>query len=187
MSGRNPPLICSEISLGGAGGADSPPGLATNLQQIRIEPLTILAFAPFGDVLEATGAPDKIINQGLCNRFHDRAEMDFNQGRAGISIFNAQPRTLPYRLELIERHPDGSQAFLPLHQNPFLVIVAETPQGKPRAFETNGAQGINLHRGIWHGVLTPLHAPGLFAVIDRIGDGLNLDEYHYPDVWEVRR
>ncbi|WP_121628959.1 ureidoglycolate lyase [Tropicibacter alexandrii] len=147
---------------------------------ITAQPLTARAFAPFGDVLDVAGEPDKIINQGLCGRYHDRAALDFGpEGRAGISLFNAEPRALPYRLELVERHPDGSQAFLPMHQNPWLVIVAEpgdTP-GPIHAFIAAPGQGINFHRGTWHGVLTPLHGPGLFAVVDRIGDTANLEEH----------
>ncbi|WP_417627089.1 ureidoglycolate lyase [Pararhodobacter aggregans] len=158
-------------------------------QTIRLQPLTSPAFAPFGDVLEAGGAPDKIINQGLCGRFHDRAALDFGpEGRAGISIFNAEPRALPYRLEMVERHPEGSQAFLPLHQQPFLVIVAPDAGGRPGqplAFLTDGAQGINLHRGTWHGVLTPLAAPGLFAVVDRIGPTPNLQEHWFDTPFTV--
>jgi ureidoglycolate lyase len=148
------------------------------------EPLTAAAFAPFGDVLEAAG-DFRLINAGLCQRHHDRARMDFGDARAGISVFNAEPRTLPYSFDLIERHPDGSQAFLPMTRHPFLVIVATDTAAQPRAFLTNGAQGINLHRGTWHGVLTPLHAPGLFAVVDRIGPTPNLEEHRYTQPWTV--
>ena len=151
------------------------------MKTIVAQPLTDEAFAPFGDVLHAAGAPDKMINQGLCGRHHDRARMDFGaDGRAGISIFNAEKRTLPYMLDLVERHPDGSQAFIPMSLEPFLVIVAEDDGGKPtniQAFITAPGQGINLLRNTWHGVLTPLSAPGLFAVIDRIGDTPNLEEF----------
>ncbi|TNC61948.1 ureidoglycolate lyase [Rubellimicrobium roseum] len=154
------------------------------MTDIVIEPLTLDAFAPFGDVLEASGPPDRLINQGLCGRFHDRARLDFGKGRAGISVFDAEPRALPYRLDMVERHPLGSQAFLPMTQHPFLVIVAEgrdsTP-GRVRAFLTAPSQGINLLRNTWHGVLTPLHAPGLFAVVDRIGEGANLEEFRFPE------
>ena len=155
---------------------------------IATEPLTPEVFAPFGDVLEATGAPDRLINQGLCGRYHDRARLDFGGGRAGISVFKAEPRVLPYRLELVERHPLGSQAFIPMSLDPFLVIVAEgqdpTP-GRIRAFLTAPGQGVNLLRNCWHGVLTPLHAPGLFAVVDRIGEGPNLEEYWLPEAATV--
>ena len=157
--------------------------------QILTEALTAASFAPYGDVLDATG-DFRLINAGLCQRHHDRARLDFGAeldaaNRAGISIFQAQPRALPYAFDLIERHPEGSQAFLPMSQHPFLVIVADSPQAKPRAFLSNGAQGINLHRGTWHGVLTPLHAPGLFAVVDRIGASANLEEFRYPQSWSV--
>ncbi|MBD1203197.1 MAG: ureidoglycolate lyase [Rhodobacteraceae bacterium] len=152
---------------------------------IRTEPLSAAAFAPFGDVLEATG-DFRLINAGLCRRHHDRALLDFGaDGRAGLSIFKAEPRALPYRFDLIERHPEGSQAFLPMTADPFLVIVAESPAHTPRAFLTDGAQGINLHRRTWHGVLTPLYLPGLFAVVDRIGTTPNLEEHRYPAPWTV--
>lgn len=151
------------------------------MNTLRIEPLTAATFAPFGDVLEAVGDPDKLINQGMCGRFHDRARLDFGPGgRAGISIFKAIPRELPHTLDLVERHPDGSQAFLPMSLDPFLIIVAEDDNGTPvnfRAFLSSEGQGINFLRNTWHGVLTPLHAPGLFAVVDRIGDTPNLQEY----------
>lgn len=147
---------------------------------IRAQPLTAAAFAPFGDVLDTSGEPDKLINAGLCGRYNDRARLDFADGRAGISLFNAKPRSLPYTCDLLERHPLGSQAFIPMTRNPFLVIVAPDAGGRPGtplAFLTASGQAINLHRGVWHGVLTPLHAPGLFAVVDRIGDGANLQEH----------
>lgn len=148
-------------------------------------PLTPEAFAPFGDVLDATG-DFRLINDGMCQRHHDRARLDFGpDGRAGISVFQARPRALPYRFDLIERHPDGSQAFLPMSEHPFLVIVATGPEAAPRAFLTSGAQGINLYRGTWHGVLAPLSAPGLFAVVDRIGTTPNLEEYRYAEPWTV--
>ncbi|MEX0308682.1 MAG: ureidoglycolate lyase [Tateyamaria sp.] len=156
--------------------------------EIKAQPLTAEAFAPFGDVLDCAGEPDKIINTGKCGRYHDRASLDFTDGRAGISLFNAEPRKLPYTLDLLERHPDGSQCFVPMTENPFLVIVAPSDgvmPGAPLAFLTQPGQAINFHRGTWHGVLTPLHAPGLFAVIDRIGDGANLEEVHLNPPYTV--
>ena len=155
---------------------------------ITAQPLTETAFAPFGEVLDATGS-FRLINEGMCRRHHDRARLDFGpDGRAGISIFKAEARTLPYDFTLVERHPEGSQAFLPMTADPFLVIVAPDAGGRPGtplAFLTDGAQGINLHRGTWHGVLTPLAAPGLFAVVDRIGTSPNLQEFRYDETWRV--
>ena len=158
------------------------------MTRVSIEPLTAEAFQPFGDVLDISGAPDRMINQGLCGRYHDRARLEFLDGRAGVSLFNAEPRTLPYRLEMVERHPDGSQTFIPMTQKPFLVIVApDTAQGPglPRAFRTAPGQAINFLRNTWHGVLTPLTAPGLFAVVDRIGPGANLEEFWFDEPYLV--
>ena len=149
--------------------------------ELSVRTLTANSFAAYGDVLDAAGAPDKLINQGLCGRFHDRARMDFGpDGRAGLSIFKAEPRALPYVVDMVERHPEGSQAFIPMSYDPFLVIVADDDNGLPcniQAFVTSPGQGINLLRNTWHGVLSPLNDPGLFAVVDRIGNTPNLEEH----------
>ena len=155
---------------------------------IRAEPLTPEAFAGFGDVIRLRSAPDRLINGGLCGRHHDLARLDILEGRAGISLFDAAPRALPYRLDLMERHPLGSQAFLPMSLTSFLVTVAEDEggaPGRPRAFLTAPGEGVNIGRGVWHGVLTPLEAPGLFAVVDRIGEGANLEETRIDPPWEI--
>lgn len=157
-------------------------------QKIQIQPLTPEAFTPYGDVLDCRGAPDKIINQGLCGRYNDRATIDIDNGRAGLSLFNAEPRALPLRLDMVERHPEGSQAFVPMSEHPFLVIVAPDDNGRPgvpMAFKTAPGQAINFHKNTWHGVLTPLANPGLFAVVDRIGDGANLEEHWYKTPYVV--
>lgn len=161
------------------------------VESIRTVPLTAAAFAPFGEILEATGSPDKVINQGLCGRFHDLAALDFtgDGAKAGISLFLSEKRVMPYRLEMVERHPLGSQAFLPMTLEPFLVIVCPDENGRPgrpKAFVTTPGQGINFHRNTWHGVLTPLAEPGLFAVVDRIGPGNNLEEFWFDEPFEIR-
>jgi ureidoglycolate lyase len=160
------------------------------MTEIVIRPIDANAFAPFGDLIDCAGDPDRIINQGLCGRYHDRARLDFADGRAGVSLFKAEPRSLPLTLEMVERHPDGSQCFIPMSMDPFLVIVAPDENGAPGtpfAFETAPGQAVNFHRGTWHGVLTPLHAPGLFAVVDRIGAGANLEEHWFPQPYSVIR
>ena len=158
-------------------------------RQIRLKPLTEKAFAEFGDVLAAKAKPDQIINQGMCGRHHDLAKLAFAEGgKAGISLFDATPRALPYTLDMMERHPKGSQAFVPMHDASFLVIVAADEDGQPglpQAFLTAPHTGINIYKNIWHGVLTPLSAPGLFAVIDRIGNDTNLEEHWFDEAYTV--
>lgn len=157
-------------------------------RSIAISELTVEAFAAFGDVIALKDQPDQIINQGFCGRHHDLARLDFIEGRAGISLFKAIPRSLPYRLEMMERHPLGSQAFIPMTADPFLVIVAPDNGGAPRdpvAFRAPSGTGVNFHRNTWHGVLTPLAEPGLFAVVDRIGSGKNLEEHWFEEAYEI--
>ena len=149
--------------------------------------LTAEAFAPFGDVLEGTGEPSMMINQGRCARFHDLARLDFGGGSAGVSLFRSEAVDLPYDLALMERHPLGSQAFIPLSGRPFLVTVAPDRNGAPgevHAFLTSTAHGVNILRNVWHGVLTPLTDPAEFIVVDRIAPdgetpGANLEEHAF--------
>ncbi len=158
--------------------------------RLKIVPLTPDGFAPYGDVMHAAGAPDKLINQGRCGRYHDLAKLDFSDCRAGISIFQSEKETLPLVLKMVERHPYGSQAFVPMSADPFLVVVAKDDNGTPidpKAFLTAPGQAVNFHRGTWHGVLTPLSEPGLFAVIDRIGDGANLEEHWFDDPYIIEK
>lgn len=161
-------------------------------RRITLQPLTAKAFAPFGDVLEATGEPDKIINAGQCGRFHDLANLEFTGegARAGISLFRSKARTLPYTLDMVERHPLGSQAFIPMSADPFMAIVAPDESGVPGtpvAFLTSPGQGVNYYRNTWHGVLTPLVDNALFGVVDRIGTSSNLEEFVFDNPWLVHQ
>lgn len=157
---------------------------------IYIEPLTNSGFSSFGDVIETNSRPAEIINQGRCHRYSDLASLEFSShGRAGISLFQGRACTLPYTLEYVERHPLGSQAFLPMSEDPFLVLVAEDEEGRPvrsRAFVTTPGQGVNYHPNVWHGVLTPLRDGALFAVVDRIGGGKNIEEYWFDEPFLVK-
>lgn len=158
-------------------------------RRLTAQPLTAEGFAPFGDVLDAAGPPDRIINRGQCGRYHDLARLDFGpEGRAGISIFLGETVAWPVEVALVERHPDGSQAFVSMTGHPFLVVAAPDENGEPgapKAFVAACGQGVNFHRGTWHGVLTPLHAPGLFAVVDRIGGTPNLEEHWFDAPYRV--
>ena len=159
-------------------------------RRLTIEPLDAERFAPYGDVIEARGDADMIINRGNCKRFHDKADLDMGMqnGRAGISIFQGSPYVLPLTLDMVERHPLGSQAFLPLSESPYLVIVAVDQSGvpgRPEVFRPSPGQGVNYHRNIWHGVLTPMETMSLFAVVDRIGDGENLEEFWFDEPYII--
>jgi len=155
---------------------------------LDVAPLTAEAFAPWGDVIEARGAPDRLINQGMCGRHHDLARLDFGDGRAGLSLFDARARHLPHAVDMVERHPEGSQAFMPVSGARILVVVADDDGGvpvRPRAFVTAPGQSVNLLRGVWHGVLAPLGAAGQFVVLDRIGEGPNLEEYWFDTPYVI--
>lgn len=158
---------------------------------ILVEKLTREAFAPFGDVIDFDGPISYPINGGMTQRFHDlaRVEVQGPNAHALISLARGQKYDLPLTLKMVERHPFGSQAFIPLSPEPFIVITAlegDDGPGRPRAFLTAPGQGINYHRNTWHGVLTPIHGVQDFLVVDRGGDGSNLEEFFYDEPWEVR-
>lgn len=153
--------------------------------------LTREAFAPFGDVIAMEGANHYPINGGKCERYHDLAGVDVAgpNARVLVSLFRGQPYDFPLKLAMVERHPFGSQAFVPLSPRPFLVVVAADEEGKPGApqvFVTAPGQGVNYRRNVWHGVLTPIGEPQDFVVVDRGGDGNNLEEFFYEEPWEIR-
>ena len=160
------------------------------MRTLRTEPLTREAFAPFGQVIETAGAHHYPINSGNCERYHDLARVELGgvHARALISLMHSRHFTLPLDLKMVERHPLGSQAFYPLSQNPFLVVVAPdeggTP-GTPRAFLTSPGQGVNIAMNTWHGVLTPIGPEADFVCVDRGGDGNNLEEHFFPNHWTV--
>lgn len=167
---------------------------------LPIEPLSAAAFAPFGDVIEASDRAQRMrINQGFSERYHDLARVDLGDGAVGqhgegraqtlINIFRSKPRQFPLCLSLLERHPLGSQAFMPLTRCTFLVVVA--PGGAVpelagmRCFLAAAGQGVNYARGTWHHPLLSLNEVCDFLVIDRAGPGVNLEEYLLPQqvVW----
>jgi ureidoglycolate lyase len=158
-------------------------------QALRIEPLTRAAFAPFGDVIELDGAKQIPINLGTTIRFHDLANIDVDDqgGRALVNLFRGQPRVLPFEVTMLERHPLGSQAFVPLNDKPYLVVVAPAGELDPaaiRAFVTSGWQGVNYAKGVWHHPLLALGEVSDFIVVDRGGEGLNLHEQDLAEpVW----
>jgi ureidoglycolate lyase len=156
---------------------------------IRLEPLTAEAIAPFGDVIEAVGEGSFDFNRGKARRHHDLARTEVTgDGRIGVSIGRAQPYRLPVTLDMVERHPLGSQAFVPMGPDPFIVVVAPDEggrPGRPRAFITAPGQGVNYLRNVWHGVLTPLDRDADFLIVDRIGTGVNLEEHFFEDPWTI--
>ncbi len=157
---------------------------------IEARPLTREAFAAFGDVIETAGAHHFPINGGMCERYHDLAAVEVigPDARVLVSIFRGKPYTVPLALKLVERHPLGSQAFMPLSPRPFLVVVCpDTPHGPgtPQAFLTAPGQGVNYARNTWHAVLTPLGEPQDFLVVDRGGTGSNLEEFVFAEPWTI--
>lgn len=152
---------------------------------IKAEPITAEAFAPFGELLTPKTAPDKLINEGRCERHHALATVERGGGEAIISIFRSEPVSLPYDCAMLERHPLGSQAFMPLGPDGWLSVVAPDEGGRPGAplaFLVPAGMGVNLRAGVWHGVLTPLDRAAEFLVVDREGDGVNLEEVDIPTV-----
>ena len=154
---------------------------------LDVEPLTSESFAPFGNVIETAGAETLLINEGTTQRFHDLAAIDVGAdgGHPITSIFRGQTRFTKtgdvIEIKMMERHPLGTQAFYPLQDHPYLVVVAPVASGVSptdlRAFRANGNQGVNYKRDLWHHPLLVLADGHEFLVIDRGGLGDNSVEH----------
>lgn len=147
--------------------------------ELRAQPLTVESFAPFGDVIES-GAAAQEMNAESFERFDDLCKVEASGGRVAVSIARCRVATqLPHTIDMVERHPHGSQAFVPLTPCRMLVVVAppgtNVSIGDLQAFASNGKQGINYHRGTWHMPLIAFDAGQEFLIIDRVGDSPNCD------------
>ena len=157
------------------------------MRSIKPEPLTSEAFRQFGEIIGVDQAiPSIEINSGTCQKFAELAYPDCNAegGRAAIHIFRAQPARQPIILRTFECHQLGSQTFIPLGENPFLVAVAPAGRFEPdavRVFRVGGQQGIQFHRGTWHHFCLALDGESDFLVIDRVADEEDCSEEHLPE------
>lgn len=154
---------------------------------LQAEPLNPDTFAPFGQIIQASaGAQLFTINDGNTQRFHDLACLEPGaNGKMIVSLFRGQPRSLPFTVIMMERHPLASQAFIPLSGRAWLAVVA--PSGNPpsasdlRLFLCNGDQGVNYAPGVWHHPLLALDDVSDFIVLDRSGPGENCDIIELPE------
>ncbi len=158
---------------------------------IRPEPLTRVAFRPFGEVIELEGVEQQAINEGHTAKFAGLAALVATDGAPlALHLYRSQPVGPLVEVRTLERHPLGSQAFIPLHARPFPVVVA--PAGSPphardvRAFLTNGRQGVNLAPGTWHHYQLSLGQESDYLVIERDGAGPNCDEHRLPETLAIR-
>jgi len=156
------------------------------MQIIRPEPLTKEAFQPFGDVLETGDVDPRLINFGNTQKFGGLSQVTHDgDGFAQISIYRSRAIDLPFRIQLLECHPLGSQAFYPLHQRPFPIVVAracDNPAAKDiRVFISNGRQGVNLCAGAWHHYQLTLGEDSDYLVVDRGGEGDNYREHRLQE------
>jgi len=156
---------------------------------LSIEPLTKQAFAPFGEVIETNGVVPLSINQGYAKRFNDLANIDVaaEGGQTSISWFVASMRPAPIAIRLMERHPLGSQLFMPLGGTDWLIVVCTDPRNAAsyRAFAATRHQGVNYARNCWHHPLLVLKDASAFLVVDRKGDGNNLEEYWLDETTQL--
>lgn len=160
---------------------------------IQIEPLTHENFAAFGEVISCTGNDFFHINDAHTERYHALVQTEIiGEARTGISIFrNIKTTTIPFEISMLERHPIGSQAFIPMQGQKFLVVVApslnadEPDLTQLKAFITDGLQGVNYRARTWHHPLLTLESPSDFAVIDRIGGGHNCDVFQFAEPCKI--
>jgi len=136
-------------------------------------------FAIYGELISASDINPVDINAGYAKRFDNLADLNTSKdgGKTIVSIFSALKRTFPMKIDMMEKHPLGSQAFIPMKETTFLSFVApsgESPDtNKIQSFIIPPKTGINYKPGIWHFPLISTEDTS-FLVIDRKGSGKNL-------------
>jgi ureidoglycolate lyase len=151
--------------------------------KLKAEPLTRERFAVFGDVIETSRGNSDAMNAARFERFDDLAKIDLiRDGQVAVSIARCRtPSSLPLRVDMLERHPLGSQAFIPLSPCKMVIVVAPPEESVDvaamRAFVTNGRQGFNYHRGTWHMPLISFAAGQEYLIIDRGGKESNCEQH----------
>ena len=136
-------------------------------------------FKKFGDMISTEDIKPLEINNGFAKRYDGIANLDTKKdnGESTICIFSALKRSFPMKIDMMEKHPLGSQAFIPMKETVFLSFVA--PEGdKPdlnrvEAFIIPKGIGVNYNPGIWHFPLISTENMN-FLVVDRKGPGDNL-------------
>ena len=146
--------------------------------------ITKINFATYGDLVSSDDVKPMDINAGYAKRFDNLANINTskNEGKTIISIFSALKRTFPMKIDMMEKHPLGSQAFIPMKETTFLCFVAppgESPEvSKIQSFIIPPKTGINYKPGIWHFPLVSTEDMN-FLVVDRKGAGNNLIIYNF--------
>jgi ureidoglycolate lyase len=136
-------------------------------------------FATYGDLISTNDINPIDINAGYAKRFDNLADLNTSKdgGKSIVSIFSALKRTFPMTIDMMEKHPLGSQAFIPMKETTFLCLVAlpgELPEiNKIQSFIIPPKMGINYKPGVWHFPLISTEDTD-FLVIDRKGSGKNL-------------
>ena len=151
-----------------------------------IKPIKITKtnFATYGDLIASDDVKPMDINAGYAKRFDNLANINTSKdgGKTIVSIFSALKRTLPMKIDMMENHPLGSQAFIPMKETTFLCFVApsgESPEvSKIQSFIIAPKTGINYKPGIWHFPLISTENMN-FLVVDRKGDDENLIIYNF--------
>ncbi len=146
---------------------------------IKPIPITKENFSKFGEVITTENIKPLEINNGYAKRFDEIAKIDTSsqEGETTISIFSALKRSFPMKIDMMEKHPLGSQAFIPMKETIFLTFV--TPQGekpnieKIESFIVPKGKGVNYKAGVWHFPLISTEDMD-FLVVDRKGSGENL-------------
>jgi ureidoglycolate lyase len=159
-------------------------------KRLSVVPLTVEAFAPYGDVIDGAGALSFVANGGAAFVHRDLARVDVGAfgGRVCVSWVQTAPRPLPIDIKVMERHALGSQAFVPLDGARLLTIVA--PGGD---FDANAiiaflgapSQGVNYKRGVWHHPLVALDRESKLVILDREGAGENLELITLGEPWVI--
>ena len=160
------------------------------MKRLNIEPLEQSSFAPFGDVIDTRRADAQrvSINDCFTQRHHALSPVQTEGNGPILSVFETRSFGFPLQIRMLERHPNGSQAFIPMGDSgtrDFLIVVPQGEQAPDpdtiRAFRVGSGQGVNFHAGVWHHPNIVIEGSQTFLVVDRADPASNLEEFTFPD------
>lgn len=156
------------------------------MMTIHAKPISLLNFSNYGELISIADWEGMACNQGRAIRYNDivkTIDCEDEFGRIGVSIYSCQASRLPFEIQVMERHPLGSQFFMPLSEHgSYLIAVCAEQSVEPdhvEAFIVPAEFGINYHKGVWHLPIVALNQSMRFLTIDRIGSGENCEEVSF--------
>ena len=160
--------------------------ILTIKMNLEIKKITKKNFLQYGQLISTNDIESKKINKNTTNSFYDLVDIEVfgHDKKIRVNIFKAKKRNFPLKIDMLENHPLGSQAFIPLQKTNFIVVVAPIAP-KPdinliEAFYLSSEEGVNFKAKVWHFPLIAIQDSN-FLIIDKKVEKNNLEIFSFKN------